>query len=223
MVFQASPYGGRLAAKCRRIGFVNLQAAGSSPVALHPASRRRSYSRLRTPRQRATGTHTPLTKRPHGRTPDLLRRPWVLAHSAHPMRRSSGNRWSTWSAPAAIPGSDRRRLLQPHSAAPEPLRATSLTRGIGVARAVSTKAAIALVDKASERRMKTVSTRASAAGILWAATRQLRRSSAMTARGNKVIPSPAATQPRIPPSVPNSSERTLTSPRDASRPYNVCR
>ena len=102
MVIRASPYGGRLAAKCRRIGFVNLQAAGSSPVALHPASRRRSYSRLRTPRQRATGTHTPLTKRPHGRTPTLLRRPWALAHSARLTRRSSGNRWSAWSVPAAI-------------------------------------------------------------------------------------------------------------------------
>src|SRR6266496_2985761 len=43
---QASPRVRRLAATRRRNGFVILQAVGSPPVALHPASRRRSYLRL---------------------------------------------------------------------------------------------------------------------------------------------------------------------------------
>ena len=45
-MFQASPRMSRLAATCRRIGFVILRAAFSPPVALHPASQRRSYLRL---------------------------------------------------------------------------------------------------------------------------------------------------------------------------------
>lgn len=45
-MFQASPRMSRLAATCRRIGFVILRAAFSPPVAPHPASQRRSYLRL---------------------------------------------------------------------------------------------------------------------------------------------------------------------------------
>jgi len=44
--FQASPRMSRLATVPRRIRFVSLRTAGSPPVALHPASRRRSYLRL---------------------------------------------------------------------------------------------------------------------------------------------------------------------------------
>src|SRR5688572_12992763 len=43
---QASPWDRGLAAPQRRNGFVILRAARSPPVALHPASRRRSYLRL---------------------------------------------------------------------------------------------------------------------------------------------------------------------------------
>jgi hypothetical protein len=46
-LFQASPNARRLATASRRIRFVLLRTAGSPPVALHPASRRRSYLRLR--------------------------------------------------------------------------------------------------------------------------------------------------------------------------------
>jgi hypothetical protein len=45
--FQASPRVSKLATASRRIRFVLLRTAGSPPVALHPASRRRSYLRLR--------------------------------------------------------------------------------------------------------------------------------------------------------------------------------
>src|SRR5437762_13673599 len=45
--FQASPRMSRLATASRRIRFVILRTASSPPVALHPASRRRSYLRLR--------------------------------------------------------------------------------------------------------------------------------------------------------------------------------
>ena len=45
--FQASPSPSRLAATYRRIEFVILRTEGSLPVALHPASRRRSYLQLR--------------------------------------------------------------------------------------------------------------------------------------------------------------------------------
>src|SRR6202047_4664522 len=45
-----------------------LRTAGSPPVALHPASRRRSYLRLRSLRPAPARTPTVLTKRPHGRT-----------------------------------------------------------------------------------------------------------------------------------------------------------
>lgn len=42
-VFQASSFARKLAATSRRIGFVILRTGRSSPVALHPTSRRRSY------------------------------------------------------------------------------------------------------------------------------------------------------------------------------------
>src|SRR5690606_24879940 len=45
--FQASPSPRRLAATSRRIEFVILRTASSSPVAPHPASQRRSYLQLR--------------------------------------------------------------------------------------------------------------------------------------------------------------------------------
>src|SRR6516165_3704401 len=49
-----------------RIRFVILRTAGSSPVAPHPASRRRSYLQLRSPRLAPTRTSTMQTARPHG-------------------------------------------------------------------------------------------------------------------------------------------------------------
>ena len=45
--FRASPRMSRLATASRRIRFVLLRTAGSPPVAPHPASRRRSFLRLR--------------------------------------------------------------------------------------------------------------------------------------------------------------------------------
>src|SRR5712671_5054997 len=73
--FQASPRVSKLATASRRIRFVLLRTAGSPPVALHPASRRRSYLRLRScdqlrhglpPRQQSvlTDALTPAKGRP---------------------------------------------------------------------------------------------------------------------------------------------------------------
>src|SRR5471030_984975 len=45
-LFQASPSMSRLATRPRRNRFVILRTASSPPVALHPASRRRSYLRF---------------------------------------------------------------------------------------------------------------------------------------------------------------------------------
>ena len=45
--FRTSPWNRRLVAALRRIEFVILRTDSSPPVALHPASRRRSYLRLR--------------------------------------------------------------------------------------------------------------------------------------------------------------------------------
>jgi hypothetical protein len=67
-LFRASPRNRRLATGSRRIRFVLLRTAGSSPVALHLASRRRSYFRLPGLRPARARTSTVLTKRPHGRT-----------------------------------------------------------------------------------------------------------------------------------------------------------
>src|ERR1700722_10323051 len=58
----------RLAAPCRRNGFVILQAVRSPPTALHPASRRRSCLRLHVLRLHIGWTFTSLTKQIHGRT-----------------------------------------------------------------------------------------------------------------------------------------------------------
>jgi hypothetical protein len=66
--FRTSPWHRRLAAALRRIEFVILRTNGSPPVALHPASRRRSYLRLRSLWLSPTRTSTVLMQRPHGRT-----------------------------------------------------------------------------------------------------------------------------------------------------------
>src|SRR6202453_299194 len=58
----------RLAAPCRRNGFVILQAVHSLPVALHPASLRRSYLQLHVLRLHIGWTLTLLTRQHHRRT-----------------------------------------------------------------------------------------------------------------------------------------------------------
>jgi hypothetical protein len=65
----ASPLPSRLAATTGRIRFVIILRTGRSPpVALHPASRRRSYLWLRSSDQTSTGTCTPLFRHGHRRT-----------------------------------------------------------------------------------------------------------------------------------------------------------
>src|ERR1700721_4543153 len=65
----ASPYPSRLATTTGRIEFAKrLRTGGSPPVALHPASRRRSYVRMRSSDRTSEGTYTPLTHSTHGRT-----------------------------------------------------------------------------------------------------------------------------------------------------------
>jgi hypothetical protein len=54
----ASPFPSRLATTTGRIAFVLLRTSRSPPVALHPASRRRSYLRLRGSDRTATRTCT---------------------------------------------------------------------------------------------------------------------------------------------------------------------
>jgi len=71
---QASPFSRRLAATSRRIEFVLLRTDVPPPVALHPASRRRSYSWLRSVWRAPRRTLTVLTRRPRGRTTKRLRR-----------------------------------------------------------------------------------------------------------------------------------------------------
>jgi hypothetical protein len=66
--FRTSPRMSRLVAAPRRIEFVLLRTDLSPPVALHPASRRRSYLRLRSLWLSPTRTFTVLMWRPHGRT-----------------------------------------------------------------------------------------------------------------------------------------------------------
>src|SRR5580658_9229732 len=58
----------RLAAPCRRNGFVILQAVHSLPVALHPALLRRSYLQLHVLRLHIGRTFTLLTRQHHRRT-----------------------------------------------------------------------------------------------------------------------------------------------------------
>jgi len=67
-LFQASPSMSRLATRSRRNRFVLLRTAGSPPVALHPASRRRSDLQFPGLRPSQARTCTVPTKRPHGRT-----------------------------------------------------------------------------------------------------------------------------------------------------------
>ena len=67
-VFRTSPCMSRLVAAPRRIEFVILRTDSSPPVALHLASRRRSYLRLRSLWHTPTRTFTVLMWRPHGRT-----------------------------------------------------------------------------------------------------------------------------------------------------------
>ena len=67
-VFRTSPWHRRLAAALRRIEFVILRTNSSPPVALHLASRRRSFLRLRSLWLPPTRTSTVLVWRPHGRT-----------------------------------------------------------------------------------------------------------------------------------------------------------
>jgi hypothetical protein len=55
----ASPFPSRLATVSGRIEFVFLSTNGSSPVALHPASRRRSYFRLSGPDLTPSGDFHP--------------------------------------------------------------------------------------------------------------------------------------------------------------------
>lgn len=64
--------------------------------------------------------------------------------------------------------------------------------------------------------MNTVLTRASAAGRRSTLTRPARHTGPTSARGSNVTPSPAATQPKIASSVPNSSSRGTAMPRRAS-------
>ena len=65
---QASPWMSRLAAPCRRNGFVILWAVRSPPAAPHPVSRRRSCLRLHVSRLHIGWTFTLLTRQHHGRT-----------------------------------------------------------------------------------------------------------------------------------------------------------
>jgi len=66
--FRTSPCMRRLVAALRRIEFVILRTDHLPPVALHLASRRRSYLRLRSLWLSPTRTLTVLMWRPHGRT-----------------------------------------------------------------------------------------------------------------------------------------------------------
>ena len=72
--YQASPLTSRLATATGRIEFVNLRTGRSPPVALHPASRRRSYLRLRETRHSSTRTHTSPIRQHHRRTSPLAPR-----------------------------------------------------------------------------------------------------------------------------------------------------
>src|ERR1700677_4828662 len=96
----------RLAAPCRRNGFVILQAVHSLPVALHPASLRRSYLQLHVLRLHIGRTFTLLTRQHHRRThpreredPEHHATPPTRRGSARTQRFSTGNRasWPTGS------------------------------------------------------------------------------------------------------------------------------
>ena len=66
--YPASPFSGRLATATGRIEFVNLRTGRSPPVALHPASQRRSDLQLRETRHSSTRTRTSPIRQPHRRT-----------------------------------------------------------------------------------------------------------------------------------------------------------
>ena len=66
--FRTSPWYRRLVAALRRIEFVILRTDTSLPIAPHPASRRRSYLRLRSLWLPPARTFTMLMWRLHGRT-----------------------------------------------------------------------------------------------------------------------------------------------------------
>ena len=68
LMTQASPWMSRLAAPCRRNGFVILQAVRSPPAAPHLVSRRSSCLRLHVSRLHIGWTFTSLTRQHHGRT-----------------------------------------------------------------------------------------------------------------------------------------------------------
>ena len=67
-VIWASPLASRLATTRSRIRFVLLRTSRSPPVALHPASRRRSYFRLRGSDPTSARTFTSLFRHVHRRT-----------------------------------------------------------------------------------------------------------------------------------------------------------
>ncbi len=90
--FRTSPCMSRLVAVPRRIEFVILRTDSSPPVALHLASRRRSYLRLRSLWLPPTRTFTVLMRRPHGRThsrargnPGLIVTPVKTGVHPHPL------------------------------------------------------------------------------------------------------------------------------------------
>jgi hypothetical protein len=98
-LFQASPPMSRLATRSRRNRFVILRTAGSPPVALHPASRRRSYLQFLGLRPAQARTCTVQTKRPHG------------THSWPGLTRPSATRGTLrlWAADGRVrPGHDLR-------------------------------------------------------------------------------------------------------------------
>jgi hypothetical protein len=65
---RGSPLARRLPGRLGRIGFVILRTGRSPPVALHLASRRRSYLRLQVRNVNLVGTCTPLIQRHRRRT-----------------------------------------------------------------------------------------------------------------------------------------------------------
>src|SRR5215471_19589521 len=81
---------------------------------------------------------------------------------------------------------------------------------------LSRNALSALEAKPSQRWMNRVSTRASAGGREWTLTRSAAQIGPSSARGRRVMPSPAATQPKMASSVPNSRCRRTAIPRCAS-------
>ena len=84
----ASPLTSRLATTTGRIEFVILRTGRSPPVALHPASRRRSYVRLQSSDRTLTGTFTPQTHSTCRRTSSAFTR--NLSRTGHALGRQLG-------------------------------------------------------------------------------------------------------------------------------------